>query len=303
VARVLALEYLIFRSQVRRGVFRMAKRNCLGITSIILLIVMLVAGCGGPQEAKTGDAVVVYYTGKLQDGTVFDSSEGGKPLEFTLGQGELIPGFEKAVLGMKVGESKTVTIPVDQAYGPHREDLIQVVPREQLPKELKPEIGMQLQSTRSDGSVLVVTVTEVSETTITVDANSPLAGKDLTFDIKLVGIGKSSSNESQGIDLASTSLGQSLSSGKPTLAEFGSNSCIPCKQMKPILEQLSVDYKDKLNVVIVEVYDQQALAQQYKVMAIPTQVVFDSSGKEVARHVGLWPREQIEVELSKLGIK
>jgi peptidylprolyl isomerase len=282
----------------------MAKRVYLALVSIILLIVTLVAGCGSePQEAKTDDTVNVQYTGKLQDGTVFDTSEGDEPLEFTLGEGQLIPGFEQAVLGMKVGESKTVTIPVDQAYGPHREELVQIVPREQLPEDLKPEVGLQLQSTRSDGEVMVVTVTEVSETTITVDANSPLAGKDLTFEIELVGIGKSGSADLKGVDLASTSLGQALSSGKPTLAEFGSNSCIPCKQMKPILEQLSVDYKDTLNVVIVEVYDQQDLAQEYKVMAIPTQVVFDSSGKEAARHVGLWPREQIEAELNKLGIK
>jgi FKBP-type peptidyl-prolyl cis-trans isomerase 2 len=245
----------------------------------------------------------VHYTGRLQDGSVFDTSEGKEPLEFTLGQGQLIPGFEQAVTGMKVGESKTVTIPSDQAYGPHREELVQVVPREQLSEELKPEVGMQLQSTRSDGGVMVVTVTEVSETTITVDANSPLAGKDLTFEIELVGIGKSGSTDLKGSDLTSTSLGQALSSGKPTLAEFGSNSCIPCKEMKPILEKLSADYKDKLNVVIIEVYDQQDLAQQYKVMAIPTQVVFDSNGKEVTRHVGLWPREQIEAELNKLGIK
>jgi len=283
----------------------MGKRVFLTLTSIILLIVMLVSGCSGPQEAKTGDAVSVHYTGKLQDGTVFDSSEQGEPLEFTLGQGQLIPGFEQAVSGMKVGESKTVTITSDQAYGPYRQELVQVVPREQLPEDLKPEVGMQLQSTRSDGGVVVVTVTEVSETTITVDANSPLAGKDLIFEIKLVGIGTSAQPDpsSTGPSLTIASLEQALSNGKPTLAELGSVSCIPCKQMKPILEQLAVDYKDRLNVVIIDIYDQPKVGQQYKVMAIPTQVVFDSSGKEVARHVGLWPREQIEAELNKLGIK
>jgi len=283
----------------------MGKRVFLTLTSIILLIVMLVSGCSGPQEAKTGDAVSVHYTGKLQDGTVFDSSEQGEPLEFTLGQGQLIPGFEQAVSGLKVGESKTVTITSDQAYGPYRQELVQVVPREQLPEDLKPEVGMQLQSTRSDGGVVVVTVTEVSETTITEDANSPLAGKDLIFEIKLVGIGTSAPPDpsSTGPSRTRASLEQALSNGKPTLAELGSVSCIPCKQMKPILEQLAVDYKDRLNVVIIDIYDQPKVGQQYKVMAIPTQVVFDSSGKEVARHVGLWPREQIEAELNKLGIK
>ena len=116
-------------------------------------------------------------------------------------------------------------------------------------------------------------------------------------------VGESGTTASPEGSVTSTQLSQALSSGKPTLVEFGSDSCIPCKQMKPILEQLSVDYKDKLNVVIIEVYDNQELAQQYKVMAIPTQVIFDSSGEEVARHVGLWPREQIEAELNKLGIK
>jgi thioredoxin 1 len=103
--------------------------------------------------------------------------------------------------------------------------------------------------------------------------------------------------------LTSSNLQQALINGKPTLAELGSVSCIPCKQMKPILEQLAVDYQDRLNVVIIDIYDQPKVGNQYKVMAIPTQVVFDRSGKEVARHVGLWPREQIEAQLNKMEIK
>ena len=103
--------------------------------------------------------------------------------------------------------------------------------------------------------------------------------------------------------LTSLTLQQALSNGKPTLAEFGSVTCIPCKEMKPILEKLSIDYQDKLNVVFVEIYEQKSLANFFKIMAIPTQIVFDSSGNEVTRHMGLWPREQIEIQLNKMGIK
>jgi peptidylprolyl isomerase len=281
----------------------MKNRRFLALLGLIMLVLILAAGCSVPQ-AKTGDTVSVQYTGKLQDGTVFDSSEEDQPLEFTLGQGQIIPGFEQAVLGMKVGESKTVTIPVDLAYGPHLEDLVKVVPREQLPEDLQPEVGMQLETTGNDGSVMVVTVTEVTKTTITVDANSPLAGKDLTFEIKLVGIEASAKTDpsSSGPSLTMSSLEQALLNGKPTLVELGSVSCIPCKQMKPILEQLAVDYQDLLNVVVIDIYDQPKVGQQYKVLAIPTQVVFDSNGKEVFRHVGLWPRNEIDAQLKKMGI-
>jgi len=104
-------------------------------------------------------------------------------------------------------------------------------------------------------------------------------------------------------DLTSTSLKQAVSNGKPTLAEFGSNTCIPCKQMKPILEELAVEYKGKLNVVIVEVYEHMDLARQYQIMAIPTQIFFDSRGKEVTRHMGFWPKEEIIAQLKKMGIE
>ncbi len=109
--------------------------------------------------------------------------------------------------------------------------------------------------------------------------------------------------QSTSIDPASIPLPKALSSSKPTLAEFGSSTCIPCKQMKPILEDLATVYEGKLNVVIVEVYEQKALTQMYGIMAIPTQIVFDSSGKEVTRHMGLWPSEEIIAQLKKMGIQ
>jgi peptidylprolyl isomerase len=273
----------------------MIKKHYLVLVSIILTVAILAAGCNSQAQVKTGDTVKVHYTGKLADGTVFDSSVGSEPYEFTLGQGQTISGFEQAVVGMKVGDTKTVTIPIDEAYGPRRDDLIVEVGRDKLSPDINPEVGMQLQ-----GSQGVVTIIKVSETTITIDANHPLAGQDLTFDIELVEIGGS---QSQGSNLASLPLGKALSSGKPTLAEFGSSTCIPCKQMKPILENLAAEYEGKLNVVIVEVYEQKELTQQYNIMAIPTQIIFDSSGKEIKRHMGLWPKEEIIAQLNKMGIK
>ena len=139
-------------------------------------------------QAKNGNIVQVNYTGKLADGTVFDTSVGLKPLEFTLGAGQMIPGFEKAVLGMKIGEKKTVTIPAKDAYGPRRNDLIQEIGQEKLPSGLIPKVGLQLQMKRADGGISIVTITNVSDANVTIDANHPLAGKDLTFEIELVKI-------------------------------------------------------------------------------------------------------------------
>ena len=138
--------------------------------------------------AKDGDTVKVHYTGTLEDGTTFDTSVGREPLEFTLGEGRVIPGFEEVVKGMQVGQSKTVTIPPERAYGPRLDDLALVIEREQLPENLDPEVGQQLQMQQADARTTVVVVTDVSETTITVDANHPLAGKGLTFEIELVEI-------------------------------------------------------------------------------------------------------------------
>ena len=167
----------------------MVKYRHVILLGILLLGAILISGCNAAQ-AKNGDVVQVDYTGTLEDGTVFDTSTsvGREPLEFTLGEGQMIPGFEQAVLGMKVGESKTVTIPADEAYGQYSDDLVVVVNREDLPAGLDPEVGEQLQGPRPDGGTGVCTVTNVTNTTITVDFNSPLAGKNLTFEIKLLSI-------------------------------------------------------------------------------------------------------------------
>lgn len=141
------------------------------------------------SKVKDGDTVKVHYTGTLQDGEVFDSSEGREPLEFTLGQGQLIPGFENAVTGLGKGESTTVDIPSKEAYGELREDLVISVPKDQLPDEVEPQIGMQLQVNQPDGQPIPVRITEVGDENLTLDANHPLAGKDLTFKIELVEIG------------------------------------------------------------------------------------------------------------------
>jgi peptidylprolyl isomerase len=155
------------------------------VTGIILLAAILVSGCSG-LLAKTGDTVKVHYTGTYSDGTVFDTSIEREPLEFTIGQGRLIPGFEQAVIGLKVGESKTVNIPAAEAYGLHRDDLVVTLERSQLPDNV--EVGQQLQITQTDGSIVVVTVIEVFETTAMIDANHPLAGEDLIFEIELIEI-------------------------------------------------------------------------------------------------------------------
>jgi peptidylprolyl isomerase len=162
------------------------KKSCF-VLAVILMVGVMMTGCTAAQ-AKNGDTVQVNYTGKLADGTVFDSSVGREPLEFTLGADQVIPGFEKAVFGMKVGEKKTVTIPVDEAYGPRLDDLVGELPREKLPSDLTPEVGQQLVMTRPDGGKVIVTITGVSDNTVMIDANHPLAGKDLTFEIELVKI-------------------------------------------------------------------------------------------------------------------
>lgn len=138
------------------------------------------------SKVKDGDTVKVHYKGTLKDGSVFDSSENREPLEFTLGQGQLIPGFEKAVIGLAEGDTTSIDIPSGEAYGEVRDDLIINVPKEQLPDEVEPQVGMQLQLNQPNGQPVPVRITEISEGELTLDANHPLAGKDLKFDIELV---------------------------------------------------------------------------------------------------------------------
>ncbi|WP_428608787.1 FKBP-type peptidyl-prolyl cis-trans isomerase [Sedimenticola sp.] len=137
---------------------------------------------------QPGQTVKVHYTGTLEDGTQFDSSSGRDPLEFTLGEGQVIPGFEQALAEMQVGETKTVHIPADQAYGEHQPELVQQVERAQIPAEIELAIGVQLQAQGPEGQVFRLVVTELAETSVTLDGNHPLAGKALTFELELVEI-------------------------------------------------------------------------------------------------------------------
>jgi peptidylprolyl isomerase len=140
-------------------------------------------------QAKKGDRVKIHYTGKLTNGTVFDSSAGREPLEFTLGNGQVIAGFDEAVNGMQVGEAKSILIPVDKAYGLRNDQLVMDIPRSQVPPDLDPQVDQQLQMGGPNGEVVVVKVVKVTDSAITLDANPPLAGEDLNFDIELVAIG------------------------------------------------------------------------------------------------------------------
>ena len=140
------------------------------------------------SQAKSGDTVRIHYTGTLDDGTEFDSSKGRDPLEFAVGSGQVIPGFDNAVEGMAVGENKSVTIEPDQAYGARHDQLVQEVPKNALPDDLEATVGMQVQSRSPDGEVMMFVVAAVGDDTITVDGNHPLAGQALTFDIELVEI-------------------------------------------------------------------------------------------------------------------
>jgi peptidylprolyl isomerase len=137
-------------------------------------------------QAKANDRVKVHYTGSLKDGTVFDSSVKREPLEFTIGQGMVIPGFENGIIGMNVGDKKTISIPPDQAYGEHRDDLVGIVDRTRLPENVNPEIGTVLQARSPEGEMINVTVTAVTEAGVTLDINHPLAGKELVFEVDLI---------------------------------------------------------------------------------------------------------------------
>ena len=140
------------------------------------------------SKAKSGDKVRIHYTGKLDDGTQFDSSAGREPLEFDLGGGGVIPGFDSAVDGMAVGESKSVKIESEQAYGPRHEELIQDVPKSELPDDIELSVGLQLQAQSPEGQVMRFMIAAITEEVITLDGNHPLAGQTLNFDIELVEI-------------------------------------------------------------------------------------------------------------------
>jgi len=139
-------------------------------------------------QAKYGDTVNIHYTGKLQDNTVFATTMNQAALQLTIGRGQVVPGLENAVVGMNPGESKTVKAPAEIAFGPHRKEMTQIINRDQFPNHLQPMVGLKLQDHQADGQLIDVMVTDVSESTVTLDANHPLAGKDLTFEIQLVDV-------------------------------------------------------------------------------------------------------------------
>jgi peptidylprolyl isomerase len=163
------------------------------LAGVLLLMAALLAGCASESSpvdtncAAVGDRVQVHYTGKLGDGTVFDSSKNREPLAFVIGDGTMIAGFDAAVRGMRVGEIKTFTIPAAEAYGPYREDLVVTLPRENLPEDI--EIGQKVPlQNMTSGETVTFTVIGIADTEVTLDANHPLAGEDLTFEIEMVSI-------------------------------------------------------------------------------------------------------------------
>ena len=163
-------------------------RKILGILGIIVLTGTLCSACGEPRVVINGDMVKVHYTGTLSDGTQFDSSEGKDPLEFTVGAGQMIKGFDNAVRGMKVGETKTVTIPAAEAYGERKDSLVITFDLSEIPDGMSLKVGDTVPLQTTSGGYVNGTVTAVSDTDVTVDANHRLAGKDLTFEITLVEI-------------------------------------------------------------------------------------------------------------------
>lgn len=140
------------------------------------------------SQAKAGDTVLMHYSGSFPDGTKFDTSEGREPLEFTLGAGQIIPGLDNAVTGMAVGEEKSVTVTPDEAYGQRDPQRIQAVPRAQFPDHIPTDPGTQLQMQTPEGQTIPVVIADANETEVTLDANHPLAGQELTFDVELVEI-------------------------------------------------------------------------------------------------------------------
>ena len=140
------------------------------------------------KEAQVGDLVSVHYTGKLTNGEVFDSSKERDPLEFTLGNKEMLVGFEEGVVGMKPGETKSVTLNPEQAFGDRREDLILELPKDKFPQHITPSVGLQLNLSNASGANMIVVISEVDDDSVTLDGNHPLAGQTLVFDIELIEI-------------------------------------------------------------------------------------------------------------------
>jgi peptidylprolyl isomerase len=157
------------------------------LLGVLVLMAALVMGCGGGGGAAEGDTVSVHYTGSLADGTVFDSSEDREPLTFVVGSGTVISGFDEAVRGMEVGQTKTVTIPAAEAYGEYREDLVVVLPREEFEEELEVGDSVTLKNVTTNEQ-MSFTVIDISDSEVTLDGNHPLAGQDLIFEIRLVSI-------------------------------------------------------------------------------------------------------------------
>ncbi len=171
-----------------------------------MLLVLALAGCAA--KAANGKYVTVSYTGKLPDGSVFDTSEGAQPLEFVLGGQQMLPAFEQAIIGMKVGEKKTFTIKAADAYGDRDESLLIEVPKASFPADMAIEKGMQLGTTGPSGETMVVTVNEIRDSSVMIDYNHPLAGKDLTFDTQLVSMRDATKDE-----LAASGSGASAAAG------------------------------------------------------------------------------------------
>lgn len=140
------------------------------------------------SEARNGDRVKVHYTGKLWDGRILGSTENNQPVEFTIGSGQIVPGIEKGIIGMEVGERKTITIPPEDGFGPRREELVVDVNKSELPENMEPAIGQRVRMPHDDGQNIDLVITDVAEDTITLDANHPLAGRMLLFDLELVAI-------------------------------------------------------------------------------------------------------------------
>jgi len=195
--RIIVLEKTMKKSEKVKGRGTVAARKKLypklAMVAAAGILILIVIGYFllNPSGAKSGDMVTVEYTGSLSDGTVFDSNVNGTPLTFIVGQGRVIKGFEEGVTGMAQGETKTVKIPVDKAYGPYNDALVHVVNRSTLPEDMKPEVGGVYTITRkTDGALARVKIINVTPTTITWDENHELAGKDLVFTIRLIEVQK-----------------------------------------------------------------------------------------------------------------